>query len=50
MQKKLIIWFHTQREISLLKNLCQNIKGNTLCLFQLVEKHGVLLYNEIKNT
>ena len=25
------------------------IKGNTLVLFQLVDKHGVLLYNDIKN-
>jgi len=31
-----------------IENLCKNIKGNTLLLFQLVEKHGVLLYNEIK--
>ena len=31
-----------------IENLCKNIKGNTLLLFQLVDKHGVLLYNEIK--
>ena len=31
-----------------IEKLCANIKGNTLLLFQLVEKHGVLLYNEIK--
>ena len=28
--------------------MCKNLNGNTLCLFQLVDKHGVLLYNEIK--
>ena len=31
-----------------IEKLCKSIKGNTLLLFQLVEKHGVLLYNEIK--
>ena len=31
-----------------IEKLCKTIKGNTLLLFQLVEKHGVLLYNEIK--
>ena len=31
-----------------IEKLCKNIKGNTLLLFQLVEKHGVLLYNELK--
>ena len=29
--------------------MCEKLNGNTLCLFQLVEKHGVLLYNQIKN-
>jgi len=28
-------------------DLCRNISGNTLCLFQLVEKHGKILYKEI---
>ena len=32
-----------------IENLCGVIKGNTLVLFQLVDKHGVLLYNDIKN-
>ena len=27
-------------------NLCRNISGNTLCLFQLVEKHGKVLYDQ----
>ena len=39
---------HPKRNI-FIKNLCKNLNGNTLCLFQLVDKHGVLLYNEIKN-
>ncbi len=38
---------HLKRN-NFVKNLCQNLNGNTLCLFQLVEKHGVILYNEIK--
>ena len=38
---------HAKRN-EFIKKLCSNITGNTLCLFQLVEKHGVLLYNEIK--
>ncbi len=28
--------------------LCNNITGNTLCLFQLVEKHGKILYDGMK--
>ena len=30
-------------------DLCRNISGNTLCLFQLVEKHGKILYEEISS-
>ena len=29
-------------------DLCSNISGNTLCLFQLVEKHGKILYDGMK--
>ena len=29
-------------------NLLRHLRGNTLCLFQLVEKHGKILYNELK--
>ena len=29
-------------------DLCNNINGNTLCLFQLVEKHGKILYDGMK--
>ena len=38
---------HTKRN-AFIEKLCKTIKGNTLVLFQLVDKHGVLLYNEIK--
>ena len=30
-------------------DLCRNIPGNTLCLFQLVEKHGQILYDQAKD-
>ena len=30
-------------------DLCRNISGNTLCLFQLVEKHGKILHEEISS-
>ena len=30
-----------------LKNLCKSVNGNTLLLFQLVEKHGSILYDDI---
>ena len=30
-------------------DLCINIPGNTLCLFQLVEKHGQILYEQAKD-
>ena len=33
-----------------IKNLALSCKGNTLILFQFVEKHGKLLYEEIKKT
>jgi superfamily II DNA or RNA helicase len=29
-------------------NLLVHLRGNTLCLFQLVEKHGKVLYNKVK--
>ena len=37
---------HTKRN-KFIENLCKTIKGNTLVLYQLVDKHGVLLYDEI---
>jgi superfamily II DNA or RNA helicase len=33
-----------------IKNLTLSLKGNTLLLFQFVEKHGVVLYEMIKNS
>ena len=38
---------HTKRN-EFIEKLCKTIKGNTLVLFQLVDKHGVPLYNKIK--
>ena len=38
---------HTKRN-KFIEKLCKTIKGNTLVLFQLVDKHGALLYNELK--
>ena len=32
-----------------IRNLCVRATGNTLCLYQLVEKHGEILYNLIKD-
>ena len=32
-----------------IRGLCDNLKGNTLCLYQLVEKHGSVLYDMMKD-
>jgi len=32
-----------------IRGLCDNLKGNTLCLYQLVEKHGTVLYSMMKD-
>ena len=32
-----------------ISRLCEKLSGNTLCLYQLVEKHGVILYDLMKN-
>ena len=32
-----------------IRGLCDNLKGNTLCLYQLVEKHGTVLYRMMKD-
>ncbi len=34
--------------LKFIRNLAKSVKGNTLILFQLVEKHGKLLYQDIK--
>jgi len=38
---------HTRRN-NFIVNLCKTLEGNTLCLFQLVEKHGNILYDMLK--
>jgi superfamily II DNA or RNA helicase len=35
------------RRNKFIKNLCINLEGNTLVLFQYVDKHGKVLYNDI---
>jgi superfamily II DNA or RNA helicase len=40
---------HAKRN-NFIKNLSLSLEGNTLLLFQYVDKHGVLLYNDIKKT
>ena len=32
-----------------ISRLCDKLNGNTLCLYQLVEKHGLVLYNMMKD-
>ena len=32
-----------------ISRLCEKLSGNTLCLYQLVEKHGVILYDLMKD-
>jgi len=39
-----------QKRNNFIKNLALSLKGNTLILFQLVEKHGKLLYNLLKDS
>ncbi len=36
-----------ERRIDFVCNLLRHLNGNTLCLFQLVEKHGKVLYDKI---
>ena len=39
----------SQSRNNFISNLCLRNRGNTLCLYQLVEKHGEILYNLINN-
>ncbi len=39
----------SQSRNNFIANLCIRGRGNTLCLYQLVEKHGEILYNLINN-
>ena len=48
MQKKSIIWYYNDRN-NFITRLCNNLNGNTLCLYQLVEKHGKPLYELMKD-
>ena len=38
------------RRNKFIKNLCLSLEGNTLVLFQYVDKHGKILYNEISSS
>ena len=38
-----------QKRINFVVNLLQHLRGNTLCLFQLVEKHGKPLFERLEN-
>ena len=38
-----------QKRNEFIKKLCGTLKGNTLVLFQYIEKHGDLLYDNMKN-
>jgi len=39
-----------EKRNNFISNLLLHIDGNTLCLFQLVEKHGQILYGQVKDT
>ena len=39
---------HMSRNV-FISRLCDNLSGYTLCLYQLVEKHGLVLYNLMKD-
>ena len=49
-QEEIEYLFQEQRRNKFIKNLAVSLKGNTLILYQYVEKHGELLYNLIKET
>ena len=38
-----------EKRINFVVNLLQHLRGNTLCLFQLVEKHGKPLFERLEN-
>ena len=37
-----------KKRMDFVVNLLRHLRGNTLCLFQLVEKHGKILYDKVK--
>ena len=47
-QEELEYLVGSQSRNNFISNLCIRGRGNTLCLYQLVEKHGEILYNLIK--
>ena len=48
-QEELEYLVGSQSRNNFISNLCIRGRGNTLCLYQLVEKHGEILYNLINN-
>ena len=47
-QEEMDFLVRNEKRNKYIKNLVTNLQGNTLCLFQYVEKHGKLLYELIK--
>ena len=47
-QEEMDFLVRNEKRNKYIKNLVTNLQGNTLCLFQYVEKHGKLLFNLIK--
>ena len=47
-QEEINFLISNEKRNKYIKNLATNLHGNTLCLFQYVEKHGKLLYQLIK--
>ena len=48
-QQELEWLFANKRRNTFIKNLALSLKGNTLVLFRYVDKHGIPLYNSIKD-
>jgi len=48
-QEEMDFLVRNEKRNKYIKNLVTNLHGNTLCLFQYVEKHGKLLYELIKD-
>lgn len=46
-QQEMDLIVHNQARLKFVTNLASDLKGNTLLLFQYVEKHGKILYNMI---
>ena len=47
-QEEMDFLVRNEKRNKYIKNLVTNLQGNTLCLFQYVEKHGKILYELIK--